>query len=143
VLQIDILPVDRLVPYIRNARIGGDVDGTQAASCRSFADQGIDILDPQDEHHRVNGGWFKARTYVERLRPIVQGVDEHGGNPDLARRSGNPQDGVAEKRAAKAIALFACIDSQTPQHDDRHRIGHVLAELPGAEVVTDRSGGKG
>jgi hypothetical protein len=41
VLQIDMLPFDRLVPHIGTARTRGGVDGEQAGLCRSIADQGL------------------------------------------------------------------------------------------------------
>ena len=55
------------------------------------------------------------------------------------RCRGKPQGSVAEKRATKAIALFACIDSQTSQLDDQYGVRDVLAKLTRAEVMADRS----
>lgn len=57
------------------------------------------------------------------------------------RCRGKPQDSVAEKRATKAIALFACIDDQTSQLDDQYRFRDVLAQLTRAEIMVDRSCG--
>ena len=43
------------------------------------------------------GGFGEAAGEIEPLRTVVQGVDEHGGDPDFSCRRADPEKRVSHK----------------------------------------------
>ena len=97
----------------------------------------LDVLQPGDQDQRVDGGLSEAAGEIEPLRTVVQGMDEHCGDPDFAGSRADPEQRIPNERSAEPGALFVGCDGQTCEDYDGDRIGHVAASPARDPIVID------
>ena len=80
---------------------------------------------------------------VEAFRTLVDRVDKHRSDASVAGDADSALDGVMQQGWAELVSLRSLIYREPGQHNDRHGIGHVAANIRGCELVRYGRGGHG
>jgi hypothetical protein len=89
---------------------------------RHTSDARFDVLHEQVQVELVNRRGFEAVFAVERLRRLVLGMNQHGPATNDLRRLKGAEKSILQQSRTEAFSLFALIDGQAGEKENRHRM---------------------